>query len=706
MLSAGSRRAAGRLGAIAGAVAMLFAGGLADTPAASAGSQAEVGASGATAGPAQIGQTWEAYVEAGGSLELEVTIAATAALRTPSAVPVPPGSLILKVTTSAGTQQLLHRQWDPWEDTTVAGTITDPGAPAGVWRVELESLAEDGSQLDGTTRARMGTSSRPWRVVPRDADGTARAGRVWTETRVQAQTGLARDGIERWDQTHYALSESGVSYRVTEYGFNGINSTMRVSNLGLVDDRCQPIYRSSRYGEQGVRTNAGTQCPDNGVTYKLFFEEPDSSMPAEAPSWSGATTWVMPTYAAPSIPSLEWSQTAAGAHWGGALAVALAGQPGTVEVRVDVDGDGAFDGPRDVRMSQVLGLGTSAVAWDGLDGVGDVVHLSQPVAFQAELVTSGEIHLVSGDVEFREGGIEVEALSGPQAGSTALWWDDTQVTGCHRDRLDVNGPAECTGTVPDALVGDGVNSRGGVHAWGAGASSITYVTTTWGDGKSIANWTYTRDSALSEVLHLAGGVEVTKTAGTDILAPGDTTTHTWTVSNTGEVDLLGVEVVDDLAGVLPAGVLDTRSVTTTAGEVDLDLPAQALTWAGDLAAGATATVTYTLQTDPDVPAGEIVDTVSVTGWDARASVTQTVLDPPAAPTPSPTSSVVPAGHVGEPEPEEGPVADELAVTGAVIWAALAAAVALVVGGLAARRYTSRRRTAARGDLPAGHEDTM
>ncbi|MBD3778331.1 MAG: DUF11 domain-containing protein [Micrococcales bacterium] len=684
------RTACRRVGAIVCAVAMLCAAAHVDAQSASATPASDVGASGATAGPAQPGQVWEVYVEAGGSLELEVTIAATAALRSITAVPVPPGSVLLNVTTSAGTQQLLHSEWDPWEDTTVAGTVTDPAAPAGVWRVELDSVAADGAKLDGTTRARMGTSSRPWRVVPRDADGTARAGRVWTDTRLQSYVGLARDGIERWDQTHYALSETGVSYRVTEYGFNGINSSMRVTNLGLVDDDCQPIHRSARQGDVGVRTNPGVQCPSNGVPYKLFFEPPDGTLPATAPSWSGATTWVMPTYSAPSIPDLAWTQTAGGAHWGGDLAVTLAGQPGTVEVRVDVDGDGTFDGPRDVQMSQVLGLGTSVVAWDGRDGAGAPVHLSQPVAFQAELVTSGELHLVSSDVEYREGGIEVEALSGPQAGSTALWWDDTAVTGCHRDALSTNGPATCTGTVPTALVGDGVESRGGVHAWGADADPITYTETTWGDGKYIDNWTHSYDAALSEVLHLAGGVEVAKTADADTLTPGDTTTHTWTVTNDGDVDLLGLVVVDDLSQVLPAGRVEEGSVTASAGTVALDLEAQVLTWIGDLAPAAEVTVAYDVVTDVDTSVPGIVDVVSVLGWDKTATVAQALVAHAADPGPDPE----PGPDPGVPAPAEpgadAPGLEQLAVTGPLLHGAALLAVGGLLAGVAlvarARRH--------------------
>ncbi|MBD3778330.1 MAG: DUF11 domain-containing protein [Micrococcales bacterium] len=682
------------------AIGLLCVGALTQTPRAAA--SGGTGSSGAVAGPTHVGQTWEAYVADGGRLDVALEILpspATTGAR-PDVTELP-GEVRVLATSPTGVQQATAQPWSVQDGALVEATFEDPGLVGGVWSVQVTATTASGDAWPSAWASWMAVDS--WRITPRDADGTAHAGRVWTERYTQTNSGLALKGVDRWDQTHYVLSASGVTYRTTSLRFNGWQSVFTVDNLGMVDADCQPIHRTTVGGEPGVRR--GSTCPDV-VKFRIFFEVPDAAMPATARFHTGRESWVMPVYRAPSFGDLTWSQTERGTTWGGELEVTLAGQPGTVEIRVDVDDDGEFEGPRDVRLTQVLALGTTAVAWDGRDGVGAPVPLAQAVGFQAELTHTNELHLVSDDVEYREGGVELEALSGPQAGSMAVWWDDRATAWCQLADGVVSARVACTGSVPQSLVGEGVDSTGGVHGWGVGAGPINADQSTWGDGKHVDNWAIARDSAISQVLRRVGGVEVTKTADTDTLAPGDTTTHTWTVSNTGEVDLLGVEVVDDLAGVLPAGVIDTRSVTTTAGEVDLDLPAQALTWAGDLAAGAAATVTYALQTDPDVLAGEIVDTVSVTGWDARASVTQTVLDPPAAPTPSPTSSVVPAGHVGEPEPEAGPVADELAVTGAVIWAALAAAVALVVGGLAARRYTSRRRTAARGDLPAGHEDTM
>ncbi|MEP7089199.1 MAG: putative Ig domain-containing protein, partial [Nocardioidaceae bacterium] len=84
---------------------------------------------------------------------------------------------------------------------------------------------------------------------------------------------------------------------------------------------------------------------------------------------------------------------------------------------------------------------------------------------------------------------------------------------------------------------------------------------------------------------------LTKVASTTVTVPGGTVGYTITVHNTGQTAYVGVEAADTLAGVLDDAAYN-GDATTTSGSVAYNSPT--LTWTGDLAVGATATITYSV----------------------------------------------------------------------------------------------------------------
>ncbi|MEU4804268.1 GEVED domain-containing protein [Actinosynnema sp. NPDC023587] len=86
---------------------------------------------------------------------------------------------------------------------------------------------------------------------------------------------------------------------------------------------------------------------------------------------------------------------------------------------------------------------------------------------------------------------------------------------------------------------------------------------------------------------VSGGLEIVKAVDRERAEPGDRVTYTVTVRNTGARPLVGVGLLDSLVNVLDDATFDGAS----AGAV---FRAPALTWTGDLAAGGTATVTYSV----------------------------------------------------------------------------------------------------------------
>ncbi len=88
---------------------------------------------------------------------------------------------------------------------------------------------------------------------------------------------------------------------------------------------------------------------------------------------------------------------------------------------------------------------------------------------------------------------------------------------------------------------------------------------------------------------LLPGLTITKTADTTYVVPGGRASYTIVVHNSGETPYVGATVSDTLTGVLDDATYN-GDVTTTSGSMSFVTPV--LTWTGDLAVGASATITY------------------------------------------------------------------------------------------------------------------
>lgn len=109
---------------------------------------------------------------------------------------------------------------------------------------------------------------------------------------------------------------------------------------------------------------------------------------------------------------------------------------------------------------------------------------------------------------------------------------------------------------------------------------------------------------------LLPGLSIAKTADTTSVTPGSTARYTITVANTGETPYTGATVSDSLGGVLDDAVY-AGGATATSGTLVYAAPD--LTWTGDLAVGATATITYAVTANrPATGDKTMVNTVSST----------------------------------------------------------------------------------------------
>ncbi|GAA2014282.1 DUF11 domain-containing protein [Nakamurella flavida] len=104
-----------------------------------------------------------------------------------------------------------------------------------------------------------------------------------------------------------------------------------------------------------------------------------------------------------------------------------------------------------------------------------------------------------------------------------------------------------------------------------------------------------------------GPLVITTTADSASTTPGATVTWTQTIANTSSTAFTGVQVRTSLSAVLD----DATYLTSTASAGTLGYAAPTLTWTGNLAAGATVTVTFSARvSNPDV--GDKVLTAAVT----------------------------------------------------------------------------------------------
>ncbi|MEK8104131.1 hypothetical protein NKG94_01525 [Micromonospora sp. M12] len=109
---------------------------------------------------------------------------------------------------------------------------------------------------------------------------------------------------------------------------------------------------------------------------------------------------------------------------------------------------------------------------------------------------------------------------------------------------------------------------------------------------------------------LVPALSIVKVANTPVTTPGSTVGYTITISNTGTAPYLGAVVTDDMTGALDDATFG-NDATATVGSVSYTSPT--LTWTGDLPAGQSAVISYTMMVlSPDPGDKTMVNVVSST----------------------------------------------------------------------------------------------
>ncbi|PPI53278.1 DUF11 domain-containing protein [Rathayibacter toxicus] len=440
-----------------------------------------------------------------------------------------------------------------------------------------------------------------WNIGVADKSGRAVSGRVWsTSYGIQsgAQESYSSAEERRSSFTLHAITETGARYDLTLRGYDGVGSTVQATNKGNVRvGSSDPSYLSvpmpqSQEGE-GIGAQyvqpAGRSDIKGVQSYKLFLDPPAEDLPLS----------IAPEYRAPIIDGLGYRRSASGSN-AGALTGELATQPGTVRVDVDADGDGSYDGERDVHLSTIVAEpGPFAVEWDGRDGRGDAVDFaSGRIAFRATVGRTNEFHFTRIDVEASAGGISATDVTGGGSAPTALRWDDSLLTDPGAQRYS---------TTSATVSGDGgTDSTAGVHRWegddsGAGRviNANDSVHGSYGDLRAIDDWISGTEEAVA-VAHLdalAPHVTLAKSSPRNPDAPvlpGARVPYRVTLTSDGTGDYVNASVLDYLdQGVLDDAELDVDSIHASHGSATIDRATGRIAWdAGTLPVGTVADLTY------------------------------------------------------------------------------------------------------------------
>ncbi|MCW2936855.1 MAG: hypothetical protein JWM19_7817, partial [Actinomycetia bacterium] len=122
---------------------------------------------------------------------------------------------------------------------------------------------------------------------------------------------------------------------------------------------------------------------------------------------------------------------------------------------------------------------------------------------------------------------------------------------------------------------------------------------------------------------LAGALTIAASANVATTTPGATVSYTITATNSGQIALTGATLTDPLSGVLDDASYNGNAAAT-AGTVSFASPN--LTWTGNLAIGATATITFTVTVNnPDT--GDKILAAAITSTTAGSNCAAGSIDP-------------------------------------------------------------------------------
>jgi uncharacterized repeat protein (TIGR02543 family) len=228
--------------------------------------------------------------------------------------------------------------------------------------------------------------------------------------------------------------------------------------------------------------------------YRLFFEKPDTNLPATA-TMAGETVPVLPKVVTAASLRAATNVTFAASpnSVGGVFTVnSLASFSGTIDVQVDANNNGSYTDSVDMTRTVAVNKGKGTWVWDGKGATGNAVAGGGKA--RAVVERSAEAHLLLHDIEYMSG-VTMTRLNGDGAPNSTIYWDDRQLT----------AQRGSTTPVKSCLSGCNSSSSSSVHGWVRGDAQVINgvkdnQSTSWGDASVVDNWAYVSMSATSSAV--------------------------------------------------------------------------------------------------------------------------------------------------------------------------------------------------------------
>lgn len=567
----------------------------------------------------------QAYVGVGEALDFSATLR-----NSPVDGTTPPAAATLTITAPDGT--VVHTESVSGSTAAIEldGFVGATSATAGVWQVALTPDPGNENQY-----------SFQWELVVRPVTAAPFtndiSGRIFTDEYRARQAG----GDGPYNVTMHYLSSQGVQYRADFLDYNGVDSRFQANSLGLgfngerdgatpteLANDCLPMYLSL---EQNFRIDGSVlpigerlykdfnDCADSVNVYRVLLDGPiDTTLPATAPSAGGGTTWVNPTWQPLSAENLTYTHGGSQTTYGGTFTFDTTISATANVVVTDADTGQILD---EFARQFSLNAGAASIDWDGAG-----ISRDRNIAVSITLDKAGEIHFVNTDVEWRNGGVQVSQLNGPNPGDNTLSWDDSHLLVHELDgQVIYEAPGDCLSDVATldpvgvpcfepnpfttgTTIGDQVNSFGGVHAWDWNSGQDGTAIASYGNVRAINEWVFFDETAQVELAVPGEDVpyvlKVNKEAGEVTEADGGFLVDwTVTVTNDGPGEATEVTVNDIYSEAFDEVVDHNASV----GSFD---PATGVWTVGDLAAEQLETLELTTFITDDY-AGEVVVNTAV-----------------------------------------------------------------------------------------------
>lgn len=299
----------------------------------------------------------------------------------------------------------------------------------------------------------------------------------------------------------------------------GVDSEFSTSELGVRESAKSCTSAYSSYGSltidaaQGANVLGFKQYSECDDANKTFLSNPDPTLPAIVTLPDGTTDWLYAPTIKPTVLSiLSYTHKVGDPSMAGTIAGSVENYRGNVTMRIDVDGDGKFNGANDRNVTIGTKGGVVSYAWDGKDAKGNAVPVGTNISFRLDADRKGEIHFARWDIEQNNEGIVVNRIRGQRnVKPTWLYWDDS--------RLGAAGVCGTRSITPIDNSVTGVDSVSGVHSWdnkgcaSNGNGELTNNDSSWGNNRLLDDWTYDSAAATdSLVLTVKPELYVTKVA--------------------------------------------------------------------------------------------------------------------------------------------------------------------------------------------------